>query len=498
LAQGLDQYLLTAFVDPAENVRKAGAEIVDRMEGPRVMAFAKELSRGENPEARLASAKILSGLSTPEAFDFLVGMLGDDSPSVRREAILGLSKHDSPLAVEWLLPRINDQDTVVSIAAVAAIIARANSRLDSDVIRRAKMEHIVAGVGAQDNPDVIRAILGARPQIPPEVYGACIQRLGKLADDFSIKILFREVCSSGNWALAASALGQIGTRAVFEQVVPMLASGEKSQRIQAMEILQSWGGPPGSLDSVLLSPAMAILSDALRYRDPGIRRSAIRAIGKVGPPGFTFPADLVHDSDSSVRIEIAAALEQVRGQVAEEMLLSLASDDDGEVRNRAGQALIHCGSDLALQALATHPDAAIRALVPAGLAPHKTPSARQLLKQMTEDPNPDVRVEALKALEIYIASGEVRSIVKQRLSDEEETVRRYAIQILAGTVDWSFRRLLSRDLDSMPPWIDPREPIGQEHLKKVSAMPGMTEENARAHYEELRDLLDGQLNLTWA
>jgi HEAT repeat protein len=79
-------------------------------------------------------------------------------------------------------------------------------------------------------------------------------------------------------------------------------------------------------------------------------------------------------------------------------------------------------------------------------------------------------------------------------SDKQET-RTKAIEALAQGVDEIDRRLLSRDLDGLDPWSDPRSPITHIRVTKASKSLGLPESEIRSRFEAMADLCC--LTLEW-
>jgi HEAT repeat protein len=111
-----------------------------------------------------------------------------------------------------------------------------------------------------------------------------------------------------------------------------------------------------------------------------------------------------------------------------------------------------------------------------------------LLKDCLQDEDSDVRRAAVKALaEHYRDQADTYPLLKGCLQDEDSDVRRAAVKALAK---WHYSEgikalLLSRDLDNSYPWLDPQEPISQQHITQAAEKLKLSETEIRHHYEEI-------------
>ena len=82
-----------------------------------------------------------------------------------------------------------------------------------------------------------------------------------------------------------------------------------------------------------------------------------------------------------------------------------------------------------------------------------------------------------------------------RLEDEDANVRMAALGGLAQGLEEIDLKLLSRDLDGVNPFFDPREPINDLFAKKAASEFKLTVEDVRARYETLAERFG--LRLAW-
>ncbi len=93
-------------------------------------------------------------------------------------------------------------------------------------------------------------------------------------------------------------------------------------------------------------------------------------------------------------------------------------------------------------------------------------------------------------------SNQAVEVIIARLDDEREMVRKTALGALAKIQeDETDRKLLSRVIDGIGPWLDPQEPIGDDRVKKAAAKLEMPEEEVRLRYEKLAEKY--KLRISW-
>ena len=121
-----------------------------------------------------------------------------------------------------------------------------------------------------------------------------------------------------------------------------------------------------------------------------------------------------------------------------------------------------------------------------------------LLKQCLRDNSGHVRSAAIDALaEHYRNQTETNALIKHRLQDNYGSVRQAAVRSLAElNYDNSIKKkLLSLDLDSLYPWLDPLEPITQTRVEQVAEILNLNTYAIRKYYQEIA--VDIPLTLEW-
>jgi len=93
--------------------------------------------------------------------------------------------------------------------------------------------------------------------------------------------------------------------------------------------------------------------------------------------------------------------------------------------------------------------------------------------------------------------GEGTLVLRQKLlNDRDKEIRFAALDALSRNCQDNIeRQLLSRDLDALPPSIDPQAPIGEARVKAAAEKLNQSCDEIRSHYQSLADQFD--LKLEW-
>ncbi len=86
-------------------------------------------------------------------------------------------------------------------------------------------------------------------------------------------------------------------------------------------------------------------------------------------------------------------------------------------------------------------------------------------------------------------------VMRRSLRSTERKVRTETFSTLARSLDAVPKRLLSRDLDGLGPWLDPQDPIPTVHLTNAAVRLSLPEAEIREYYEMLAPIFD--LSLEW-
>src|SRR5262249_9562614 len=165
-----------------------------------------------------------------------------------------------------------------------------------------------------------------------------------------------------------------------------------------------------------------------------------------------------------------------QGEASLDVLTEFATDEDPEVRAAALTGLSHVSSPIVAQCLAQHlddpPPVVRKALLPAIFTLSISERDRLLssLKPLGDGCELDPLLDDLRK-QVYLSSESQKfirdlaqaevEVLKARLKSKDSAYRSAALGVLSHILDDTERRLLSRDVDGVWPWLDPVKPISR-------------------------------------
>jgi HEAT repeat protein len=214
---------------------------------------------------RRVSAEILGNLAVPEAVDAMVAALDDEDPAVRAGLLRSIARAGATQAILEVVSALEDREPQVRLEAVGAL----------------------------------RQLAGY-PQ-------GLIKNLQPLLHDPDATVRSQ----------AAASLLSLGSHAQAEEVLKDLArNGKVPDRVEALNALATWGS----------QSAYVLAEKSLKDRHPAIRAAAATALARIDASQCTFAlVGLLGDEDQGVRQSAARALGDI-GPPAVEPALAALSD----------------------------------------------------------------------------------------------------------------------------------------------------------------------------
>jgi HEAT repeat protein/MinD-like ATPase involved in chromosome partitioning or flagellar assembly len=409
----------------------------------------------------------LEGTQAQLALRALLPHLSDSDATIRMNAARALARTRSPDAVDWLLPRLADKDDEVRSAVSGALASIASDQAIRGVLEFLSSERYTYS-------DVEEAFLHYSNEEVADFLVTQLEdgRVGRLAYQLLVRMGSPRSFNPLSKALshvkrnvrqkAAAALGELGDARAVDALLIALTEQNPEVRVAAAAALGRLGDAR-AVDALLI---------ALTEQNPEVRVAAATALGELGD-ARAVDALLIAltEQNPEVRVAAATALGRLGDARAVDALLIALTEQNPEVRVAAATALGRLGDARAVDAL---------------------------LIALTEQ-NPEVRVAAAAAL------GELQDAraldgLLAALADRDEEMRRVSLGILGRKVtsDPLDMRLLSRDLDAVPPWIDPNIPITEEYVNQISTQLRVAPEVLRSRYENLNRRLANKLKLGWS
>ncbi|MBV9141104.1 MAG: HEAT repeat domain-containing protein [Pseudonocardiales bacterium] len=375
------------------------------------------------PPAAKLGARFLAALfpKDDQVRELLHGTVRSGIPKQREAALLGLAqswKHD-PATVHLIVEGLSDEDASVRRTSLDLLgthwpdddrapnlMRRAATDADADVRRRAVealAQHATKVNGAW--PAVIRALQGDGAQA---VRNAAVTALASdQANPQEAMAHLLQACSDPDWEVRRSALRLMvarfaGETVVFDRVLAATRDSDEDVRQTAVELLAGWR--PETPES------RRAVCGAIRDADPQVRRAAVGAM-----------AQRWHDDP-----EVEEALKLAR------------TDHDGDVRvaaltawadpiSRAKEYIAILDFIVADDPVADARRAALEALVS-----EAAEFSGAALERAIADPDPDVRLSALRSLSSAIPQLSLfRPAVLRLCEDAVEKVRQKAVEVAA-------------------------------------------------------------------
>jgi len=234
------------------------------------------------------------------------------------------------------------------------------------------------------------------------------------------------------------------------------------------------------------------LQPRLATSSTSFRAEAARLLGRMEGSTPVLEA-LMSDIEAQVRASAAWSLGAFHHGGAESMLRSALADSDAGVRQAAITALQQVAGSAASADARYHlhdKDASVRAAAVQVLAAAPMVEDLALFGEMIMDNDAKVRSAVAVALGAMVDNAGM-PLLRKLLDDDDSDVRRSALGGLAAAANLSEvdRRLLSAALDGYGRWIDVREAVTRERLKKATKALGVPPEEIIARLNVLSGLL---------
>ena len=472
---------------------------------------------------RTAAAAAAWQLGQHQGHELLVQALESSDPAARQKAAYLLAEQNEPKA-QALLRQVLQSADLPEDVAVRLLGRLAQS---GDVLARAKLRERLADPGrpsyllaaarllAVGDDEALQALRArASAAVPDRLLAA---RLLSSADPEHSLPLLREVAQNASAEaparlLAVSGLGQAGSIADLRILRPLLEREREPelQRGAALSVLQILARDPGALSAQGLLWARAALSDSdwvvresaavvlgdlkgaeaaallsalTGDREPRVRRSAMRALGRrdehsamADPMVLEALHTGLQDTDLGVRQEALRALAKVARALVQKGAPGLAaklagwlggilSDGSPLEQTLARAALLAAGDTTQvakLRELLQSPNAEVRRAALESLEPDK-----ELLASMLQDPAAGVRFLAARRL-AELGDRRAVPVLKEALGQ-------------GGAAARTAQALLVRLGETPPPPADSdSQDTVEQRLQAVEALAGLPAEQALA------------------
>jgi HEAT repeat protein len=317
-------------------------------------------------------------------------------------------------------------------------------------VRSLACEALARTAAAEQVPALFPLLADPSAQVVQAAIGA-IQSLGSA----ETKLLALQAATAAEPGVRRNGLRILGYFG-FAEALPIFIQALSDADPRMVEVALSglaYLEPPEALDVVL---------EAARAPLERTRRAALRALGQVPRKDARVYACVVGafaDPEAWVRYYACQAAGKLRLTDATLAMVQLLSDEAGQVRVAAVEALSHLPNDSALEALCRvaegqEPDLRRAALIGLGLA--KRPEGTSRLLEATRSSDAATRLVAISAL---AESGVLERVVTlaRAAQDEDENVRAAALGFLSTDTDPAATGIL---LDLLNGSSDPHRIVG--------------------------------------
>ncbi len=412
-------------------------------------------------------------------------------------------------------------------------------------------DHLLARAGDDSWREVIRLVAA---QLPPKVVARLLSELLPTAEktaDRVFRLVLAFQCIAEQEPRRLPELAEPCAKAMrtlyafLREGLLELAPREDARQIARAlrEVGPAWPNGPALLDELgwrklttptadtiladsIILPALAagpfrehprlraMLLDELAGDDPSVRQCVIRALAARFPGdaeiGSLLCERAVEDPSPEARAQALRALAQNFRETPETLPLLRAravEDWDSLPRVAALEALAGYFRDepevpkLLRHRAVEDPSSFVRVSVLEMLAkyfPASPETAPFLRRRAVDDHDADLCYWALDTLgRHFSAAPETLPFLRQRaVEDPHPSLRATALRWLAHASALSEAELLlSRNSDGLRPFLDPREPVTEERVRKAAAKLGLPEAEVRRRYEELAEQLP--ITLAW-
>jgi HEAT repeat protein len=428
----------------------AGAEVLRLLNvnfHPRIKRWQPSIKEKEqlisfisNPtsdtQALALISEILGNEREKQAVEPLIAKLNDADSDVQQAVIEALGQIQDARAVEPLIAKLNDADSDVQRAVVGALGEIQDARA---------VEPLIAKLNDIDS-DVQRAVVGA---------------LGEIQDARAVEPLIAKLndIDSDVQQAVARALGEI-------------------KDVRAVELL------------------IAKLNDI----DSDVQQAVARALGEIKDVRAVEPLIAkLNDADSDVQRAVVGALREIQDARAVEPLIAKLNDTDSDVQRAVVGALGEIKDARALEPLIAKlndADSDVQRAVAGALGEIKDARALEPLIAKLNDADSDVQ-EAVEAALVKLGDAKTIQKLLNRLSSENQNMRVITLRALSWICqDKIDRKLLSRDVDALNPFLDPTEEIDEERVNYAADQLEISVEDVRRRYQTLAQQFGLRLNFT--
>ena len=295
-------------------VRENAAEVLGEIKDLRAIDSLSTAISDEHPHVRRAATRALAKIGAP-AVPVLASALEMFYPDVRRIAAESLGEIKDSRAVEPLCAALDNRYPRVRMAAAEALGKIGDLRATASLAAALKNRN-------------------------PEVRQKSAEALGEIKDPRAVEPLCAALEDEYPRKAVAKALGRIGSSAV-----PNLVDALKNRDPKIRQFVAEALGETQDLRAI--DPLIV----AMRRGPYDVRRTAARALGKIGNPAVPQLASLLAAKNASLRWAAIRTLESIKSPTTIETWIAALAAEYIDVRETAARALDEVEGHRVIEAL---------------------------------------------------------------------------------------------------------------------------------------------------
>ncbi|HUU12700.1 MAG TPA: HEAT repeat domain-containing protein [Terriglobia bacterium] len=375
-------------------------------------------------------------LVVPRLIDIVQDIRGEIPKKVRVDALRALAAMNRPYLLDFVLEHFylfatdSAQELAANLAAVhgqefdAAVVRLVEGR---DASVRAA---VIISLPSTEKKDFLKLIRPAVNDADPSVRSAAISALVLFGDTGSLRQAvdrLRDPVEEVRIA-AATAIGRAGSDDLVSELRKIVDDGNEVESVK-LAALTGLGASERDSASDLLIDALSAHEELADHILDAIAR-------KTGSRELRYLIEKFKDADPVLREKLTFAFRRM-GTAGQDAMLGLLGEEIGSLRPHVARTLEEMGFVEATIRKLMHRDPEIRRDAAARLSLVGTNAAFRGIVQAARDPDPEVRVQVVRALE-RLETDDGADILHALQVDPERRVRKYT--------QWALERLKAKAL----------------------------------------------------
>lgn len=385
--------------DGKETIREIMKECIEQKSGPSAVPRLVERLREPNSQLRRGIAESLRKLGSPAIIDKIIPMLNEDDKDLKGVVMGLVGDLGGAQAAVYLLPLLRSTDWWVRKKAVEAICKIKDPK---------SVDPLIELLAAEKDPKIKMMVIQTLGQIGNASAARAI--LPSIADN---DLIVRQ--------MVVEALENIADKEMVPEIINAMRGAEVNVRRAGVEILSKLKD----------AQAAETLLRCIQDTDWWVREIATDALAIVKDGSVAKKViGLFKNPDENIRRAAVEYFNRVPDKEAFGPLIEVLKDADWWVREKAVMALGKLKDPSAIDhIIQLKDDYDVRWVVPQALAEIGGPRVLDYLADFMDDPERNVRMEALKALG-RLNDKSVLPIIKATVKDSDSEIRDTALAII--------------------------------------------------------------------